>query len=78
MIFDVIELFDTLVNGYFGWRYLFSKSYRRKVHERWKNQPTSYKISEILEGIIAIIFTLLIFIVIMVLFVYVIKNGIFR
>ena len=37
-IFELGELFDWLINGFAGWRYLFSRPYRQQLHQQWRHQ----------------------------------------
>lgn len=35
---ELIDFVGYSIEGLAGWRYLLSPSYRRRVHERWRNQ----------------------------------------
>ena len=38
MAFEVLELFESLAYGLFGWRYLFSSKFRQQIHMRWRTE----------------------------------------
>jgi len=57
-LFELTEVIDWLIHGGAGWRYLLSKSYRRKVHQRWRQQSRLNVAGEIFWGILAFLFTL--------------------
>jgi hypothetical protein len=61
---DILEALGTLVEGLFGLRYLFSKKYRNKIHQRWKSESRLSIAFEIFGGIIAIAFLCIIIFVI--------------
>ncbi len=42
------ELFDWFRAAFAAWRYLFSSSYRRQVHERWRSEGRFYIAWEII------------------------------
>jgi hypothetical protein len=56
-LFELTELIDWLIHGGAGWRYLLSRSYRRKVHQGWRQQTRFIVAGEILWGILAFLFT---------------------
>jgi hypothetical protein len=56
-LFELTELFDWLINGGAGWRYLLSRSYRQKVHQRWRQQSRLTVATEIFWGLLAFLFT---------------------
>lgn len=37
-VFDIAVVVDLLFNWGAGWRYVFSRTFRRKVHEQWKRR----------------------------------------
>ncbi|HEX4948117.1 MAG TPA: hypothetical protein VFZ34_15705 [Blastocatellia bacterium] len=57
---ELIELLDWLVHGFAGWRYLFSSSYRKETHHRWKDRGKLRATLEIIAGLSGVIFTILI------------------
>jgi predicted membrane-bound mannosyltransferase len=56
-LFELTEPFDWLIRGGAGWRYLLSKSYRRQVHQRWREQSRLAVAIEIFWVILALLFT---------------------
>lgn len=57
---ELIELIEWFVNGFAGWRYLFSSAYRKQTHSRWKDAGKARATLEIIAGLSGVIFTLLI------------------
>jgi hypothetical protein len=55
----MLELFEWIVDGIAGWRYLLSPSFRRSTHERWKSAGWGTALVEIFFGALAVLFTLL-------------------
>lgn len=48
-VFGVVaEIIDTLINWAGGWRYVFSPSFRRSVHERWRGQRRMRMVTEVI------------------------------
>jgi hypothetical protein len=57
-LFELTELIDWLINGGAGWRYLLSRPYRQKVHQRWRQQSRLTVAIEIFWELLAFLFTL--------------------
>ena len=57
---DVLEIFDLIANAFAGWRYLFSPSFRRRTHARWKAEGRSTAFFDILFGTAGMLFTIFI------------------
>jgi uncharacterized membrane protein len=57
---ELIEAIDSIVDGVLGWRYIFSSSYRRETHSRWRIQGRLAAAMDILGSVIGLVFTLLI------------------
>ena len=55
---DALEIFEWIGNAFAGWRYLFSPSFRRRTHARWKAEGRGTAFVEILFGAMAMLFTL--------------------
>ena len=55
---DVLEIFDWIANGFAGWRYLFSPSFRRRTHARWKAEGRSKAFFDILFGAVGMLITI--------------------
>jgi hypothetical protein len=57
---EFIEAIDSIVSGILGWRYIFSSSYRKQTHSRWRwrAQGRLTKTMDIVESIIGVSFTL--------------------
>jgi hypothetical protein len=45
---ELVDFIGYSIEGFAGWRYLLSPSYRRRVHERWKNQSRRETAGEII------------------------------
>jgi len=56
-LFELTELIDWLTSGGAGWRYLLSTSYRRKVHQRWRQRSRLTVAGEIFWGALTFLFT---------------------
>ncbi len=54
---DVLEIFDWIANAFAGWRYLFSRSFRRRTHARWKAEGRGKAFVDILFGTLGLLFT---------------------
>lgn len=59
MPLEAFEIFGWFADALRGWRYLFSPSFRRRTHERWKKEGRGKAAIEILFGGLAVFFTLL-------------------
>jgi len=72
-MFEFLNFFGEFLyrvwQGFGAWRYIFSTKYRRKVHEKWRNQPRSEIIFDCFGGIIGIVLTLVIVVTVVVLIV---------
>ena len=55
---EIGELLLRLAQGFLVWQYLFSKSFRARVHQRWKANR-GQMVGDILGGIIGLWLTLL-------------------
>ncbi|HEX7331361.1 MAG TPA: hypothetical protein VF290_07670 [Pyrinomonadaceae bacterium] len=55
---EALEFFDWIANAVAGWRYLFSSSFRRRTHARWKAAGRGTALIEIVFGALGIVFTL--------------------
>ena len=60
MIGELGELFEWIRGGFYGWRFLFSPSYRRSKRDEWKNEKAIYIIWDVCCGLAGIVFTLVI------------------
>ena len=52
------ELLDWFRAAFAAWRYLFSSSYRRRVHERWRFQSRLYIAWEVICAFAGFAFTI--------------------
>ena len=57
---EIIEVIGKIIEGGFGFRYLFSKTYRERTRERWKNQSRISIAFEIFEAAIGMVFIIII------------------
>ncbi len=60
---EFLEALWKLVEGGFGFRFLFSKSYRNETIQRWKGQSKLATGLEIFETIIGMVFLIIILVV---------------
>jgi len=58
-IFELGEFFDWLINGFAGWRYLFSRSYRQQLHQQWSHQSRWAVVGDVTWKGITFLFTIL-------------------
>ena len=56
---EALEIVDWFANAFAGWRYLFSSSFRRRTHKRWKVEGRGKAFFEIFFGGSGILLTLL-------------------
>jgi len=56
---DALEFLSWLIDGLGGWRYLLSRSFRQRTHERWRLEGWTSALAGILFGGLALVFTLL-------------------
>jgi hypothetical protein len=61
MIAEFIEMIGYSIEGFAGWRYLLSPGYRRRVHERWRQQSRLETAFEIFVALISFAFITLVF-----------------
>ena len=52
------ELSEWFYGAFAGWRYVFSRSYRRRVHARWRDEAWVYVAVDIICGIVTCAFSL--------------------
>ena len=62
-ILDILGAIGKLVEGGFGFRFLFSKDYRNKTIQRWKGESKATIFFEIFEVTIGMAFMMIILIV---------------
>lgn len=55
---DALEIVDWIANGFAGWRYLFSSSFRRRTHARWKAEGRGTALIDIVFGASGMLVTL--------------------
>jgi drug/metabolite transporter (DMT)-like permease len=55
------DVLGFLAAAFAGWRYLFSPSYRRRVHERWQSKSQLQIAQEIAAAVAGSLFWLVIF-----------------
>jgi len=60
MVGELLELLEWLVASLAGWRYLLSPTYRRRVHEDWRDEKWYYIAWDVLCGTAGIVFSALI------------------
>ena len=58
MLGAILELGEWVIYGVFGWRYIFSKSYRERTHRRWKLEAELTVFMEVALGLTAVILSL--------------------
>jgi hypothetical protein len=51
---EIIEAIGKVIEGGLGFRYLFSRTYRKKTQQRWKNQSRMSIAFEVLETAIGV------------------------
>jgi hypothetical protein len=49
---EIIEAIGKIIQGGFGFRYLFSRNYRERTRERWKTQSRMSVAFEVIEAVI--------------------------
>ena len=64
MIGETGEIFDWFKAAFAGWRYVFSKAYRKEKHENWKNEKRIYIIWDFILGTAGIAFSIVVIYVI--------------
>ena len=52
------ELLDWLLGAVAGWRYVFSPSYRRRTHARWRDEAWIYIAFDVICAAVACAFSL--------------------
>lgn len=55
---EVLEIYDWIDNAFAGWSYLFSPSFRKRTHARWKAEGRGKAVVEILFGTLGVLFTI--------------------
>ena len=56
---DVLEIFSWIIDVFAGWRYLFSRSYRQRTHERWRVEGRGKAFIDIIFGSLGMLLTVL-------------------
>ena len=62
---EIIEAIGKVIEGGLGFRYLFSRTYRERTQQRWKNQSKISIAFEIFEAAIGVAFIILILFVVL-------------
>ncbi len=57
---EIIEAIGKVIEGGLGFRYLFSRTYRERTRQRWKNQSKISIAFEVLEAAIGVAFIIVI------------------
>jgi hypothetical protein len=57
---EIIEAIGKIIEGGFGFRYLFSRTYRERTNQRWKTQSKISIAFEVFEAIIGMTFIIII------------------
>lgn len=52
-------LFESLYRAIAAWRYLFSRSYRERVHARWRSRSAIYAVVDIICALMGSVLLLL-------------------
>ena len=60
MIGETREIIDWFKAAFSGWRYVFSKAYRKEKHENWKNEKRIYIIWDFILGTAGIAFSIVV------------------
>lgn len=63
-LFEALELVEWLQAAVAGWRYLFSRAFRARTHERWRRANRWRVAWEVTCGLAGIGFTLLLIVLI--------------
>ena len=58
MIGEIGEIFEWFIGAFSGWRYIFSKSYRKSKHEDWKNESKLYVMWDFILGAASVVFSI--------------------
>ena len=59
MALEILEILELFAYGFFGWRYIFSSTFRERTHKRWKFESRLTICLEIFFGAVGIVLTLL-------------------
>lgn len=59
MLGAILELGEWIIYGVLGWRYIFSKSFRKRTHQRWKLEAELTVFMEVVLGLSGVVLTLL-------------------
>jgi hypothetical protein len=57
---EFIEAIGKVIEGGFGFRYVFSNAYRGKTRERWRHQSRLAIVFEVFEALIGMAFIIII------------------
>ncbi len=57
MVGEANEIIEWFKAAFSGWRYIFSKSYRKSKHKDWKNENRLYVIWDFIIGTAGILFS---------------------
>ena len=57
---EIIEAIGKIIEGGFGFRYLFSRIYRERTRQRWKTQSRISIAFEVFEAVIGMAFIIII------------------
>ncbi|OGP54453.1 MAG: hypothetical protein A2Y65_09740 [Deltaproteobacteria bacterium RBG_13_52_11] len=57
---EIIEAIGKVIEGGFGFRYLFSRTYRERTRQRWKSQSRISIAFEVFEAAIGVAFIIII------------------
>ena len=55
-VLDAIDFIGHMVEGGFGWRYILSSKYRKKIHAYWKGQSKLIIAGDIFSMVMSFIF----------------------
>ncbi|HZJ42978.1 MAG TPA: hypothetical protein VFD63_04360 [Pyrinomonadaceae bacterium] len=62
MALEILELGEWVVRGVFGWRYIFSRSFREQTHRSWKYESwLTVVVLEVGISLTAVVFSLILF-----------------
>ena len=57
---EILEAIGKIVEGGFGLRYLFSRTYRERTRQRWKNESKISIAFEVFEAAIGVAFIIIV------------------
>jgi hypothetical protein len=61
MALEILELGEWVVRGVFGWRYIFSRSFREQTHRSWKYESWLTVVLEVGISLTAVVFYQILF-----------------